>query len=433
MWVRVKRIVLLLGFVLVLCRLSWDMVGMWVVPKLVLRSELQKTVSELESRIGNHPVTTLAELMDTQGKYDAELDLSFSNIPWRISRFRGNVALDLMTHRFKATGDVISGEETCRMSVYLDRNVAAIQSDKTGGERFYGIAYDSFYEDLGSLPLVSLFVEMPVFAQWKSGMDRLQTLMEKNVEIPSGNMHFFQFPKALLNALLILPCKVESSDCWLAPERSGCRITYSLDEKTLRILERVGIALNGELKRGEVSFVLYKNELAEVCVEAEGTFGHHRLELKIMENAETGKAELRYTGHQTESENGISLGISSIQGRTGFTENWSISREGQNRPLVLTLTGDKSTTSVSAEGLSSVVMLRKSENGVCFSVSDLMELFNRFLPEDRNLQFAPRTCTVTLRKGHGVRIPEYRHLRNWSLEEFTEVLTALAPFFGWKL
>jgi len=410
---------------------AWDWFGIWITPRLILRSEIFELLSELDVRIENHPMKPIVKLVNEKGRYSADIELSIPELLWDISHVTGTVHMDLAHHQIQFRGSTLGKEGTNEIGVYLDQDKAGLQSEKLGSDEFFAVSYDTFLEDLGAVPLVSMFLEMPLFAQWESGLSRLEKLMEINVPKPIKMDFSQQMISDCMNAILFLPCKVESTESWMGLNYPSRKITYSLDENTYRILERSGVRLSEELKGATVSFILYKNNLIQIHAEAEVDSEMHRCELRIMDNAEFGKAELIYTGKSQEEVNIIK--IASNRGINGLSEAWEFRRGEEHKSIVFSCVGDKSVVTLCSEGKEGGFTFKTTDAGLSCSTSDMLGLISLFSPGKERLSDVAVSCSITLREGSAVAVPKLKYLKEWSLEEFAGVLTILARFCGWKV
>lgn len=438
---RIRKItfIFVLGVALAGCMIwaAWDYAGVWIAPKMVLQSALRETVCELENRFDGHPLMVLAELLDEKGRYCADLELTFPDPLWGISQYRGDLQIDFSDHRIKTQGIVINEEDSHRFSVYLDREIAALQTDQMDNEKFYAVEYDSFSSDLKSIPLLSYFLENSLLSKWESGLGKVEELMGKTVPTPGRIQISPEMIEGVLKGILLLPCRVERSDCWLDSRYSSCKITYSLDERTKMLLERGGVRLNPELEEATVSFILYRNSLVQI--NAEAVVGSEVKEccFFLMEDATVGKAGLKYSVSRQGEANEISVSLSSNRGKESLTESWDISwnADGRSNSIDLDYTWQSDSGKLflkNAEGKGAFFVMKTTDNGLLFSSDDFMSLPAIFDSEKNKSSLLRMSGTVILRKGSPVAVPDYKPLKECSLEEFAGLLMVLAPVFGWK-
>lgn len=439
---RQKRIALVLILVLIVTAsmiwAAWDFLGMWIAPKLILHHALKEAIQELDVRFQDHPAMVLQSLSKAEGRYFAEVELSFPEATSGVSRYNGTAQLDLNKHQIRTQGDLSTGRDTYGFSVYLDREIAAVQSDKMSSDDFFAISYDTFSEEIQMVPLISLFLKTSLFSGWEKGLHTIKNVMDQNIPIPNGMQVTPEMMDGFLKGILVLPCRVERSDCWLDSRFSSCKISYSLDPKTVQILERGGVSLDRDLEKAEVSFILYRNNLVQVYAEAESADSTQRCTLMLMEDGAAGKAGITYSGSNKETEDTFSLGISSNRGKSGLSEYWELEWRlgGQHKSVSLSCVGTNGReciVRVQSEDQNVALTLKKADEGITVSSPDLGGLITMFVPEKRRSVSDPVACTVTLRKGEAVPKPAYKPMKDWSLEEFAEMLTVLAPVFGWKI
>lgn len=439
---RRKHVVLVLILVLIVTAgmiwTAWDFLGMWIAPKLILHSALKEAIQELDVRFRDHPAMVLQRLSKAEGRYFARMELSFPEGASGISRYSGIAQLDLINHQIRTRGDVSTGKDTYGFSVYLDREIAAVQSDKMSSDDFFAISYDTFSEEIQAVPLISLFLKTSLFSGWKTGLHTIKTVMDQNVPIPNGIQVTPEMMDGFLKGILALPCHVERSDCWLDSRFSSCKISYSLDPKTVQLMERGGVILDRDLENAEVSFILYRNNLVQVYAEAERVDSTKRCTLMLMEDGSAGKAGITYSESKKETGDTFSLGISSNRGKNGLSEYWELEwgQGGQHKSVNLSCIGTNGSehiVRVQSEDHMMAFALEKADEGITVSTSDLGGLISMLLPGKRSCESGPSACTVTLRKGETVSKPAYKPMKAWSLEEFAELLTVLAPVFGWKI
>ena len=170
-WIPLILVALVLALLTVI---FWDTILLIVAPKAVLTGAVRVAVSQLEERFEDDPLRILLNTLDAEGKYTADIQLNSEHPS------AGSVSYDMsvQTHgqnkQIFAEGLINADDVQLNISCYLDTAFMAISSDELVDGRFYGITYDTFSQDIRSIPLLDFFVSDKKLAQWEASVKDIQ-------------------------------------------------------------------------------------------------------------------------------------------------------------------------------------------------------------------------------------------------------------------
>ncbi len=292
----------------------WDSIAIYVAPKAVLSGALQAAMEDLQEYYGQSPVSLLAGHLDAEGRYRATMDMETEDALLGSVQYNMTAELNLQNNRIAAQGVVTTAQNDLDLSVYLDRDFMALSSEDLLGGAYYGIAYETFSQDIRAIPLLSMFVSESVLSQWDGSVAGIQSAMNRSYQLPQLPEVSQTQIQGALAAVLLLPSDVARVQMTVNGEYADCfRISYNAQG------EQVGALLGNVMDVGDgadasvvAHFYLHEKELVMAQVNAAAGENSLRcvLELNLgptsrcirLEQVKNGKAKGFAHHHQAATE-----------------------------------------------------------------------------------------------------------------------------------
>ena len=394
--------------------------AIFLLPKVFLIRELSKTIPAVAEQFNEDPAWILFRALDPEGKYRISGSMELTGSFPEVTNLEGTVETDLSQHRFRAEGAVsVSGKEL-ELSLYLDPEYLAVASRQLTDENYYGITYNTFPEDIRSIPLLNVFITDAVFARWEKSLQTLQEQTSREYPMPYLPQLPDNLQQTLMICLLTLPCRTENQILTVNGETQRCRtLTYTLEEKQL---QKVFPQLNPGTS---VSFVfcLLRNHLAGIqcLITAEG-----KTEcwfLQSGQNPESDPLTLQYT-----DDSGNMTTVTADIGETENHTSWVITEKEKTYQIsyIWKKNSDKIQLQFGNDTEFCEVFLNETERGLSFRSSQLDKLF----PAVGKGELSTAGCDLILKKSSGIDAPGYKNLNQWSLEDFLILAEGIGTWIG---
>lgn len=419
LWIIPILLILALGIAVFLC---WDMLIMYIAPQTVLRTALNNAIDGLDSRYQRSPVRIIAKGYAPNGQNTTQLVLNTSAIGSREICYDMNVQTDLSNNQVLAKGIVSSDGKELDISAYLDGCFMAISSDSLLKGGFYGITYETFSDDLRGIPLVSLLVPNAAMEKWAASVSRLQIKMNQPHELPQiPDISIEQLKKI---TLAILPFRGETSreEILVNNQLETCyKLTYKVSGQQLGSV--FGYLLdtdNPDSGQLTAAFYLYEKALVKVEFIALAEPDRASYVLSLGPDAGTDDLSIGVSKREKGERSRFSASVSTrVTGETAeeticFNDT-AISYVWENS------TGDMRLTLPDRDAIS--LNLSEAESGFRVMTQDFGKLMG--WSGDKTYD-----CTMTIRKGSEISIPEYKNLDQWSLDDLKVLLGGIGSLIG---
>lgn len=443
-WWLIPAALILIATVLVFA--FWDTILIYAAPKAVLSNSLMHTFGKIQDRIEQGPIPVLANGIDGSGCNTIDFTLDTANVLLGPVQYDLNVQTAGSPRQIYADGTVKSGDRLLDISVFLNRDYAAVSSDTLLDSNFYGITYDTFSQDIRGIPLLSFFLGEKLISQWEESVRDLQRQMTDTRERPQMSLEQMQ---TMLVGILMLKPKVSSAHMYVSgQERDVHRISFSesgpeiasaaeayTDEISNEILALLDRLKGDPDSRLNASFFLYEDTIIKLTMEM--TVDDELLQLELLPGADPAKDDLKLAGiYQTPellkkwscdlkteyddsryAENLVIVSVENgIQNRAVLDYAWN----RVNGDLHLELTEGERTTDV-------MFNLRGTETGFRLATDQFEDLMNLFRDKKNAGNSA---CVMHISKGSSITAPEYKNLDQWSAEDLLTLLGGLGGLLG---
>lgn len=433
-WLIVLLAVLLVAAVAVFA--FWDVIAVYVFPKTVLTKALYTAFAQLQQRIDQSPVSVLASQLDADGKYNAQMKLETENDLAGEIRYDLNVSADISSNHLFAQGTASASGTDLDLSVYMDGDFMALSSQDLLKGAYYGIRYESFPEDIRSIPLLKMFVSEQILSEWDTSVSNIQTMMNKSYQLPELPEFSEEDLEKALTAVLLLPSDVARVEMQVRGEYEKChRISYSAEGEQVQQLLRYLID-TGDGTDASVSATFYLFENQVVMMQLNGKAGGNSVHcaLELMCDADD-TLTVRAAYSDNGEENAFCVRHTANAGNGYLYETWTSYPDFEGageetlisyrwEPVMgeLVLTGDKAVT----------LYLKETESGLQIITENFEKLLSALTGQKPNSGSRPVACTMTMQKGNEITTPDYKNLSDWSLEDLLILLGGVGSLFGLK-
>ena len=402
----IAALLLIAGVAVIVC---WDALVMYLAPKTVLTKAITQAFTALDQRSQDSPLRLLARGYDENGQNKTQIVLEMPSTGEEgTTAFHMVVQSALENNQILAEGSVISGGMPLGVSLYLDRDFAALKSENLLNS-WYGITYDTFGEDLRSFKLIGLLVPDATISEMESKLMAVKTFMNRSYTIPKMPDYSQEdICKAMLEVLTLrshvsremISLNGITLDCW--------KISYNAAGQ--QVSEAVGYVLDG-VKDGDgvikASFWLCDKTL--VKAQLSGTAGQDAAEFELLLGMDAAQDDLSFSAEKRENGEETSLSMTMKNKQVGKTSTETF-RFGTT---VISYdwdpaSGQMNLTLPNREPIS--LYLSAAGNGVTVQTEDFMELMGLKSKKDV-------ACTMTIQKGTAGQAPSYKNLDQWSWED----------------
>lgn len=413
----------------------WDSIAVYVMPKSVLSKALYVAMEDLQARYDQSPVSMLAGHVDPEGKYTSRMELETENELLGPVSYNMTFLADTMDNRFSAEGIVATSQNDLDLSVYLDRDFMALSSGDLLGGAYYGITYETFPEDIRSIPLLTMFIGESILSGWEASVSDIQSSMERSYQIPELPEISQRDVQRAMTAVLLLPSKVELVEMPVLGEYvKGHRITYSAKgEQVRQVLGYLMDTGDGSNAQVTASFYLYEEQLVMMQLhgEAGGNIIRCALELMFDVATRTFRFAVKEQGqeqgfcfqHEAESQNGY------------LNEAWTVypnfESEGKGAEIRYRWEPVMGEMVIGTEP-SVTLNIFETEAGLNIQTDHFEWLLDAVFGNEPDLEAEAVSCNMTLQNGAQITTPEYKNISQWSLEDLLVLLGGVGSLFGLK-
>lgn len=425
-----------LAVVIIITVIFWDAILIRIAPKVVLTTVLTDVFSQLDERFQDDPLLILLKSVDPEGKYTADIELTASN------KLLGSVSydMDLQTngnaHQLHTEGTAVTSGSQLDFSLYADADFLAVSSNDLLSGTYYGITYDSFYEDIRSIPLLSLFISNKMLTQWNDSIQNVQDFMSQDYTIPQIPEVSKEDVHKLLLGILALPCEIENTSISADASFLNCyAISFHISGNYASMLPTNTSDENDATVI--VTFYLYENTLLKVQVKCTSDKYSALYALDLGSNPAEDTICMEGITQNDATFHSFSLSVETQHPENQYHEIWNLTTNSngitQATSLeydynlstgVLNLTTNKANTPVK-------MYLSETENGIQIQTDHLESLIALFSEDAAETDSKDQiSCLATIAKGSQITTPTYKNLDQWSLEDFWLLLSNLGVLVG---
>lgn len=244
-WMIVTPIVAILLVAAILVGVFWRAILLRIWPTSILAKALVNTVSDINDRGEGTLGQTMAGIVDEDGLYTTKVDVALT-YDARLSKATADFSItgsgDLRNNRMFMTVDGNFGVSSLYVfgtsmdvdaALYMDGECAALNWEQVTGDRYYGVVYDTFEEDVSSNELLSNAMDEDTRRAIGEMLRSLSEALETDEEEKSFHISE-EYVNILIKFLLERKASVGSAQVEIQGETLDCDlITYTLSDEEL--------------------------------------------------------------------------------------------------------------------------------------------------------------------------------------------------------
>lgn len=403
--------------------LLWSAVSTYFGPKAALTAALRDSMADLTYRFQNSPMQILIKGYDPQGQNTVQLDMTSSD------KLLGEVSYDMLlqtdwkNNQFTASGTIAAANQSLNLSAYLNKEFAALTSDELLEGGYYGITFETFSEDLRSIPLLTFFLPEETLHSWESSVSKLEAWSNRSftvLEIPQISQEQM---KMITLGILALKCGISEAEITLGDETLKCQqLTYSASgSQVADILTQVLNVPASNEGKVSASFYLFQKSLVKIEFNGASEGNEVSCSLTLGKDAQTDALSLIVM----EKQNGIADQFSvSLSARQTDADRIQETVCIQDTPLTYVWNSANGNTELFLPGRKQInLVLKEADDGFYVQTNDFAQLFDL----DSQKSYA---CTMHVSKGSNIVVPEYKNLDTWSFQDLLTLLSGIGSVLG---
>ncbi len=413
--------------------MAGDQILLFAFPKAVLAAALTDTCTQLETQFQYSLLTIAGKYIDPEWNYSAVGTFEISNDILGPVQSDFYLQLNGRKHQITADGTLGTSSANLDISLYADDIFFAVNANDLTKDKFYGITYKTFLEDIEKIPLIHYFIPKTTLSDWNRSIQKIQSGMAGNfpeftvINADKKDMEQFQL------AILALPCKFEQRILTIDGVVKKCQVlTYTITENLLK----THFPDTTQLGSLDASFYLFDNKLAKIYIKSENNGVSN---------------EIFFDFHQTLSDKIISVHFidgaannswtvtSEMEKSSGiFTEKWTWSNTNSRNPIKCVLLSQydlitKTWQLALDDSKGSInIALCETESGLQIHTDQFEEVLRRIVKAELPKSFSKIKCCMTMIPGSGIGIPEYVNLDEWSMEDLWNIISNVGSLSGSK-
>lgn len=428
---------LLIG--VILAAYNWDAIVLRVAPKVVLSSSLNRVLVQLEERFRGDPLLILAKALDPESKYTADITLVTENDLLGTVKYDMNLQTDGSRHQIQAEGTACAAENVLDLKLYMDDSFMAVASEELVRGNYYGITYNTFSQDIRSIPFLNFLVSDRILTQWERSIRDIQSQMGRDYSLPDIPEVSEEDLQTIFLGILALPGEVQQ-EAIMVPWREGSFLTchsiaYQLDGPQI---EAVLMDLLGEKAAGsaiEVVFYLHEKSLVQLKLVCSNGTDQTGVRIDFGKDPSQDMLTVRVLDFQDGVYDDYTITVETQNEEDRYRETWTvISGEGETANKNeyhfdwIPSTGEMNLSSGKADPVQ--MIFTGTEKGFHIYSDNFNDLMQIITKEEKR---TPVSCDITVEKGSAVTVPEYRNLDQWSLDDLVILVTGVGSLFGINL
>lgn len=420
----------------------WEDVLLLFAPKAVLTASLTRVIDQLEDRFQDNPVRILWNALDSDGQYTAKVNMQTDNKLLGTVDYDMIIQTDLNAHRLHAAGSASTSHREIDLSLYMDTNYMAASSDGLVDGQYYGITYNSFPEDIRSIPLLRYMISDSLLNEWENSVNKIQEAMGREIKLPEIPKLEPDEIKALLFGCLALPCQTEETTFFLDDVIVNCKkMDYHLGGAEVgKVLSSLMNQSFGSDTSLVISFYLYEKSIVRIGLICKSGVQDFNLKIDLGRNPLENPLAIAYSGRDPYTNTQIAGVVDTRRAENFYSERWEINKE---------YNGDKSVFSCQyiwdanngemklrlddvAEEVS--LDLRECEEGIYVATDDVIGLVRMMTKSDSIKVLGNDVdCSMIISDGSQINKPEYKNLNQWSVSDFLELMGGIGSLISINL
>lgn len=431
--------------IVVLVAVFWNSIFIWIAPQFVVSGALSDLLSSLENRFQASPASILTEVLNAEGKYTAQMQLETSNEILGDIQYNMTVQTEASPRRVYAQGDVLTSGSTIDLSLYMDGDFAAVSSAGLLQGNYYGITYETFPEDIRGNILIEYLIGEETISQWEASIESLQASMNQEQEIqniPQVDIDLAAYGILALKATVRTDVTDSGQRCHVVSfAATGAQIAQALDQYLPDAAPEIAETLKPLIDDPDSAVCVDFWLLDEAIIQLHGqiTVDQAEYTLALQTGADAARDDLTI-GFSKITEAGsasITALISTEYDDARYAEKieiLNIKTDAQDRTL-LDYSWDRTSGDLhlnltqGGEDSSIQMNFQEAEHGFRIYTGQFETLMGMLNDEKKE---GNSVCTMTVSKGSGIAVPEYKNFDQWTLDDLLILLGGIGSLFGLK-
>ena len=374
----------------------------------------------------------LENWVDPNGKYTVRLNLDTGN------RIVGPIGYDMILqtdisrHQIQAEGNTSASGRKMQISLYADDEFIAVSSEELLSGHYYGITYDSFSEDIRSIPLLGSFIGNRVLNCWDSSVQNIQEQMRRVVplaqfqRIPQKRIRMFSL------GVLNWPSTIETRSITMNEVLMECQaISYHAGSEQLKNLFP-DATFEGDPDIEVTFYLCEKNlvyvQLAYICEDRDVRYA-----LFLGTDPQNNEIKVEVTVNSREKSEVSAISIDTRQNDSKYTENWDYMKsvDGIQETNTLSFDWEPSTGKLELQynsNLPAALNLQETSEGIRIKSNNFAEII-QILKRNHPVQ-AQITGEVLIKTSSAIAVPQYKNMDQWSIDDFFILLSGIGSLMG---
>ena len=443
-----RKIWIWIGAVIAVILLGLSLYGarIWIFPRLVLSRSMNSAFTQLETRFEKSPIHLIRDIYDPDGYYLADLQLETDAAGLGPVRYDMDLQTQLAPLRISGDGTVVTGGKALDLELYLDGNFAAVSSESLVGGNYYGIAYDSFSQDIRSREVLTALLGDERISRWEKQISGLDQILSRDIKMPEFSPGDIE---AALYAVLILDPEVSGENIQLSGEEirvhtvtfraTGQQIADAAQPHQEELTPEVAAWIH-EIRDDpqffmEAVFYLDQENLIQMDGKIESSSGSCDLRVFLGTFGKNDPLTLEIETREGEELNRLYLTLENRTDTQSYLEKsrLTLTRNGVQRIFGMDYTYDLSSGEMdiilTKDAKLASMRLNLAGEGEKLTVTSqniapFLNLFRKKALE------SPVICTLSLQPGQEISVPQYKNLDQWSLEDLWIMIKGLGGLLG---
>lgn len=419
----------------VLLGIYWDAAAVHLAPKAVLTATLTNTFARLEERFSGSPLLILGRGLNGDGKNTIQLELDTTDDLLGDMAYHMNIQTDGAAGAAFAKGTVTTNGNILDLSLYADREFAAVSSDSLLEGNYYGITYDTFSQDIRKNQLLDFMLGEKTIGQWEESVADLEELMSRSFTLPEISTNDISMAMV---GILVLKAQVEQEmltingkplDCFAVRfQAEGSEIKAAADHAQIEL--PLDINENSTLT---ASFYIHEDLVVQVSLEITGPEG---CDIVLSLGDESTREDLIMTAniHQDASSQSYQAVVQTASDGSVYSEtlqlSWTEDGVQENMEIRYDYSPASGEVKLRRDDREAELVLTEAENGFRLETEDF-EALMAILTDSEDEGNSPATMTVTT--GSDVAKPKYKNFDQWSMEDLVTLLGGIGGLFGLQI
>lgn len=435
-----KKKLLWIPLVVILCAvicgfLFWDTLAIYVAPQTVLADAVSGAMDQLQERFADDPIRIVCRGLDPEGKQTVHMDAESEDT--LLGQMYYDMQFQVQPHRIYGEGMAFNGKKEMDLSVYLDSQFMAVSSENLLQGSYYGIQYDSFLQDIKTIPLLYWMLGEATLSKWDASVKNIQEKLLRDVSysVPQIPNITEAEKSALLLGLRAVPAKAKKATIEINGQPLDCyRITYSFSgEALLKLLRQFAPMLDGDSASVHAECYLWEKNLVSVNLTLTAGEETFRFSGQLGQNIRTDPLDFTVSKDDGKNTSTLSAEVRTSQEASKYQESWNI-RKNEEESIRLAYLWDSTTgqMKLSLDDREPVSFsLTPTEDGFRIDAEDFLTLYRGLLEDgDENPHSRQLRGSITVSKGAEFSAPAYKKIDQWSLDDFLVLLEGFGGLLG---